>query len=97
MKTVLLISFTVLCSVVISDAFAAGSGFGNSPFEREFGDVKFLDAYFGTVDEKIEVGPGDKNTPLTVILANVGTQDITGIRGQLGLPNQFSLQTAPAR
>ncbi len=96
MKTVLLISFTVLCSVVISDAFAQQvQGFGNSPFEREFGDVKFLDAYFGTVDEKIEVGPGDKNTPLTVILANVGTQDITGIRGQLGLPNQFSSADGP--
>ena len=65
-------------------------GFGDSPFEREFGAVKFLDAYFGLPGSKAEVGPGDRNVPLTVVLANVGTQDITGIRGQLGLPLGFS-------
>ena len=62
----------------------------DSPFERKFGDVKFLDAYFGYPDSKIEVGAGDQNVPFTVVLANVGTQDITGIRGELGLPYQFS-------
>ncbi len=62
---------------------------GDSPFEREFGDVKFLDAYFGTTDEKMEVEPGDRNVPFTVVLANVGTQDITGIKGQLSLPFGF--------
>ncbi|GIS96480.1 MAG: hypothetical protein CM1200mP23_2860 [Nitrososphaerota archaeon] len=31
---------------------------------------------------KIEVGPGDKNVPLTVSLANIGTNDIVGIKGQ---------------
>ena len=65
-------------------------GFGDSPFERDFGDVKFLDAYFGTFDSKIEVAPGDSNVPLTVVFANVGTQDITGIQGQLSLPFSFS-------
>ena len=49
--------------------------------------VKFLDAYFGTADEKIEVAPGDKNVPFTVIMSNVGTQDITGIKGKLSLPS----------
>ena len=63
---------------------------GDSPFERKFGDVKFLDAYFGTDKEKIEVNPGDKNVPFTIVLANVGTQDITGIKGQLSLPLGFS-------
>lgn len=70
-------------------------GFGDSPFERDFGDVKFLDAYFGTVDEKIEVDAGDKHVPFTVIVANVGTQDITGIRGQLSLPLGFSSADGP--
>ena len=75
----------------ISDAFAqTSSGFGDSPFERDFGDVKFLDAYFGTIDEKIEAEPGDDNVPFTVVFANVGTQDITGIKGQLSLPMGFS-------
>ncbi len=70
-------------------------GFGNSPFERDFGDVKFLDAYFGTIDQKIEVEAGDNNVPFTVVLANVGTQDITGIRGQLSLPFGFSASDGP--
>lgn len=65
-------------------------GTGDSPFERNFGDVKFLDAYFGRQDEKIEVTPGDKNVPFTIVFANVGSQDITGIRGQLQLPIGFS-------
>jgi len=63
---------------------------GDSPFEREYQDVKFLDAYFGTLDQKIEVTPGDKNVPFTVVFANIGTQDITGIRGQLQMPIGFS-------
>ncbi len=63
---------------------------GDSPFERNFGDVKFLDAYFGTDKVKIEVNPGDRNVPFTIVFANVGTQDIIGIRGQLSLPFGFS-------
>lgn len=65
-------------------------GTGDSPFERNFGDIKFLDAYFGRQNEKIEVTPGDKNVPFTVVFANVGSQDITGIKGQLQLPIGFS-------
>jgi len=94
----LAISLLALLAVVplLSDASAQrGQGFGNSPFDSEFGDVKFLDAYFGLEDEKIEVGAGDKNVPFTVILANVGTLDITGIRGQLGLSTHFSPSDGP--
>ncbi len=78
-----------------SHAQITSGGFGNSPFERDFGDVKFLDAYFGTIDEKFEVDAGDKNVPFTVAMANVGTQDITGIRGQLSLPFGFSSSDGP--
>ena len=73
-----------------SHAQITSGGFGQSPFERDFGDVKFLDAYFGTFENKIEVEAGDQNVPFTVVLANVGTQDITGIKGQLSLPYGFS-------
>ncbi|MDC0169115.1 hypothetical protein OAI77_05720 [Candidatus Nitrosopelagicus sp.] len=51
--------------------------------------VKFLDAYFGTEGNKIEVAPGDKNVPFTVVMSNVGTQDITGIKGKLSLPAPY--------
>ncbi len=78
-----------------SYAQISSGGFGNSPFERDFGDVKFLDAYFGTLKNKIEVGAGDNNVPFTVVFANVGTQDITGIRGQLSLPFTFSASDGP--
>ena len=78
-----------------SYAQITSGGFGNSPFERDFGDVKFLDAYFGTIDEKFEIDAGDKNVPFTVVMANVGTQDITGIRGQLSLPLDFSSSDGP--
>lgn len=84
----------LLCLLAAAPAGLAwgqqAQGFGDSPFEREFGAVRFLDAYFGLVGDKAEVGPGDRNVPLTVVMANVGTQDITGISGQLSLPQQFS-------
>lgn len=78
-----------------SYAQISSGGFGDSPFERDFGDVKFLDAYFGTIGEKIEVEAGDSNVPFTVVFANVGTQDITGIKGQLSLPFGFSASDGP--
>ena len=67
---------------------------GSSPFTHEFTDVKLLDAYFGYPNQKIEVQPGDKNVPFTMIFANVGTEDITGIDGFLDLPAQFSAATS---
>lgn len=80
----------VLSSVpLIIDAHAQTST-SDSPFERTFADVKFLDAYFGTEKEKIEVDQGDKNIPFTVVMANIGSQDISGIRGQLSLPSGFT-------
>ncbi|MGD8707310.1 MAG: hypothetical protein PVI88_01350 [Nitrosopumilaceae archaeon] len=98
MNLQILFSITAILIIpfAIGDAFAqTSSGFGDSPFERDFGDVKFLDAYFGTLDEKIEAEPGDDNVPFTVVFANVGTQDITGIRGQLSLPMGFSGADGP--
>lgn len=84
--------FAILALMIFSPALDASAqlGKGDSPFERNFNDVKFLDAYFGTLDKKIEVTPGDKNVPFTVVFANVGSQDITGIKGQLLMPLGFS-------
>ncbi len=86
-----------LLPFIFDNSFAqiTSGGFGNSPFERDFGDVKFLDAYFGTIDEKFEIDSGSRNVPFTVVMANVGTQDITGIRGQLSLPLGFSSSDGP--
>ena len=99
MNLLILLSLTVLfvTPFLMNNSFAQfnSGGFGDSPFERDFGDVKFLDAYFGTDNEKIEVEPGDSNVPFTVVFANVGTQDITGIRGQLSLPLGFSGTNGP--
>ncbi|HET6516641.1 MAG TPA: hypothetical protein VFG25_00230 [Nitrosopumilaceae archaeon] len=88
------LSILIILPLIIPNTFAQ-LGAGDSPFERKFGDVKFLDAYFGTKNEKIEVEPGDRNVPFTVVLANVGTQDITGIRGQLSMPFGFSSADGP--
>ena len=63
---------------------------GVSPFEHAYTDVKFLDAYFGTSSGKIEVQPGDRNVPLTIVFSNVGSEDIAGIKGLLSLPVGFS-------
>ena len=90
----LAILFLTLTPIIASDVFAQ-VGSGDSPFERKFGDVKFLDAYFGTSTEKMEVGPGDRNIPFTVVIANVGTQDITGIKGQLSMILGFSASDGP--
>ena len=93
-NTTTLANIRIACS---GNSFAqiTSGGFGNSPFERNFGDVKFLDAYFGIIDEKFEIDSGNKNVPFTVVMANVGTQDITGIRGQLSLPFGFSSSDGP--
>jgi hypothetical protein len=99
MNLKLLLSLFVigLLPFIFDNSYAqiTSGGFGNSPFERDFGDVKFLDAYFGTIDEKFEIDSGSKNVPFTVIMANVGTQDIIGIRGQLSLPLGFSSSDGP--
>src|SRR5690554_5848520 len=96
-KISLILASLLITSTLFDNSFAqiSSGGFGDSPFERDFGDVKFLDAYFGTYNNKIEIEPGDKNVPFTVVFANVGTQDITGIRGQLSLPFGFSSSDGP--
>ena len=89
MRTAVLVGMAALAvSVVAGPAF--GQVVGGSPFERDFGDVKYLDSYFGTFESKAEVAPGDRNVPFTVVLANVGTHDITGVAGDLSLPLGFS-------
>ena len=93
-STLFILPILLIGSFIISDVYAQ-VGTGDSPFERKFGDVKFLDAYFGTIDEKLEVTPGDQNVPFTVVMANVGTQDITGIKGQLSVPFGFSASDGP--
>lgn len=86
------LALTLMTLVILTPVLDASAqlGKGESPFQRNFGDVKFLDAYFGTPDNKVEVTPGDKNVPFTVVFANVGSQDITGIKGQLLMPMGFS-------
>jgi len=94
LKLSLIISTILVGQLLVTDAFAQ-IGPGDSPFQREYNDVKYLDAYFGIGKEKIEVSPGDRNVPFTVVIANVGTQDITGIKGQLSLPLGFSSSAGP--
>jgi hypothetical protein len=79
---------------VLNQAYAQVST-ADSPYERKFGDVKFLDAYFGTSSQKMEVEPGDQNVPFTAVFANIGSFDITGIRGQLSVPFGFSAADGP--
>jgi hypothetical protein len=89
-KTLAMVGLAMLSFTVLGMQTAFGQlGSGDSPFERNFADVKFLDAYFGRPNEKIEVTPGDKNVPFTIVFANVGSQDITGIKGQLLMPLGF--------
>ncbi len=84
------VGILIFGTAVYDNAYAqAGS---ESPFERKFGDVKFLDAFFGIPDQKLEVNPGDRNVPFTIVVANVGTQDITGIKGKYPCHLVFLLQ-----
>ena len=72
------------------DAYGQTLRLGESPSGREYIGTEFLDAYFGIMGEKIEVSPGDQNVPLTVVLTNVGSQDIIGLKSQLSLPFGFT-------
>ncbi|MGB6463370.1 MAG: hypothetical protein WA799_07230 [Nitrosotalea sp.] len=93
LATILLMGYLVVPSYAQSSAPEQALP-GASPFEHDFTDVKLLDAYFGYPNQKIEVQPGDKNVPFTMVFANVGTEDITGIDGFLDLPEQFSPATS---
>ena len=53
-KIILSLLVIGLLPIIFDNSYAqiSSGGFGQSPFERDFGDVKFLDAYFGTINEK---------------------------------------------
>ena len=82
--TIFLIS-TSLTPLSFADSRLGPADAAEGVIRKQVLSVKFLDAYFGTDGSKIEVAPGDKNVPFTVIMSNVGTQDITGIKGKLSL------------
>jgi len=89
-KIVILFSMFLITSSLIPLSFGEGTiGIPQGVLRDHVISVKFLDAYFGTDGSKIEVAPGDKNVPFTVIMSNVGTQDLTGIKGKLSLPSAF--------
>ena len=92
MRTVsIILMMALIVSPLIPLAFSQGTvGVPEGVLRSSIISIKFLDAYFGTSSGKIEVGPGDKNVPFTISMTNVGTQDLTGIKGQLVLPAQFS-------
>ncbi len=95
-KTIVLVVLLLAGQIIIPSYATSGEILipGVSPFEHDFVDVKLLDTYFGTFGQKIEVEPGDKNVPLTIVLANTGAQDISGIQGLLSLPTGFSGATS---
>jgi len=87
----IVLMMALVVSPLIPLAFSEGTiGVPEGVLRKSIISIKFLDAYFGTSSGKIEVGPGDRNVPFTISMANVGTQDLTGIQGQLLLPAQFS-------
>jgi hypothetical protein len=94
-KTILLATIILVGQLVIPGYAVSPEQIapGESPFEHGFTDVKFLNAYFGYPNQKIEVQPGDQNVPFTILFSNVGTEDIAGIRGLLALPADFSAAT----
>ena len=83
-------TIVLLGGISVSAAYGTTVGPPQGVLSDTISGVKFLDAYFGDSSEKIEVGPGDKNVPFTIVFANIGTNDIVGISGQLFLPSQFT-------
>ncbi len=85
-----ILALTVLASGLLgTQAVTAQLPTGESPYERTYTGIKLLDAYFGTVEEKMEIEPGDFHVPFTVVLANVGNSDIVGLTGDLVMPINF--------
>jgi hypothetical protein len=96
-KTILLIAVFLAGQLVIpiyAQSAPEQAPPGNSAYTHGFTDVKLLDAYFGYLNQKMEVQPGDQNVPFTMVFANVGDEDITGIDGFLDLPAQFTSSTS---
>ena len=80
----------LLVAAFVSDAAGQFETQPQGIFNNKITGIKFLDAYFGTSTTKMEVGPGDKNVPLTVVFANIGTNDAVGIKGQMFVPMDFN-------
>ena len=87
--TIFLISTSLTPFSLVSAERLGPADVAEGVLRKQILSVKFLDAYFGTEGSKIEVAPGDRNVPFTVIMSNVGTQDITGIKGKLSLPAAY--------
>jgi len=87
--TLFLISTSLTPFSLVSAERLGPADVAEGVLRKQITSIKFLDAYFGTEGSKIEVAPGDKNVPFTVIMSNVGTQDITGIKGKLSLPAAY--------
>ncbi len=83
-------TIVLLGGISVSAAYGTTVGPPQGVLSDTISGVKFLDAYFGDSSEKIEVGPGDKNVPFTIVFANIGSNDIVGISGQLSMPSQFT-------
>ena len=91
------ISFLLMILLVGAFASDAAGQVETQPqgvFNNKVTGLKLLDAYFGTSTVKMEVGPGDKNVPLTVLFANIGSNDAVGIRGELFVPMGFTSANA---
>ena len=69
-------SIILLTGIFVSTAYGEIIGPPEGVLRDTISGVKFLDAYFGDSSEKIEVGPGDKNVPLTLVFANIGNNDL---------------------
>ena len=87
------ISFLLMILLVGAFASDAAGEIQTQPqgvFNNKITGIKFLDAYFGTSTTKMEIGPGDKNVPLTVVFANIGSNSAVGIKGQIFVPMGFT-------
>ena len=87
------ISFLLMILLVGAFASDAAGQIETQPqgiFNNKITGIKFLDAYFGTSTTKMEIGPGDKNVPLTIVFANIGSNSAVGIKGQIFLPMDFT-------
>jgi hypothetical protein len=80
----------LLVGAFVSDAVGQIETQPQGVFNNKITGIKFLDAYFGTSTTKMEVGPGDKNVPLTVVFANIGSNDAVGIKAQMFVPMDFT-------
>ncbi len=77
------ISLILVCLLIASTIFMAASA-------NAIPDIIFSDAWFGDLDTKLEVAPGDKHVQLVVELINTMDEPIRYVRGYLYLPDGFT-------